>query len=94
MKFHTSGAAGLKSGQSNRKKTLAMFHTRAAGCGLSSSFGSRRRPRTRSRPRSVWQRVSPAIVSDYEDEHDDEDDLSTLRMANQGGRPHFDFAIS
>ena len=52
---------------------------------------SRRRPRTRSR--SVWQRVSPAIVFDFEDEHDDEDDLITLRMASQGGRPHFDFAI-
>jgi hypothetical protein len=50
--------------------------------------------RSRPRPRSVWQRVSPAIVFDYEDEHDDEDDLNTLRMASQGGRPHFDFAIS
>ena len=34
-----------------------------------------------------------AIIFDYEDEHDDEDDLNTLRMASQGGRPHFDFAI-
>ncbi len=35
------------------------------------------RPRTRSRPRSVWQEISTAIVFDYEDEHDDEDDLNT-----------------
>jgi hypothetical protein len=41
--------------------------------------------RSRPRPRSVWQRVSPAIGFDYEDEHDDEDDLNTLRMASQGG---------
>ncbi len=50
--------------------------------------------RPRPRARSVWQGVSPAIVFDYEDEHDDEDDLNTLRMTSQGGRPHFDFAIS
>jgi hypothetical protein len=29
------------------------------------------------RPRSAWQGVSTAIVIDYEDEHDDEDDLNT-----------------
>jgi hypothetical protein len=29
----------------------------------------------------------PAIVFDYEDEHDDEDDLNTLRMASQGVGP-------
>jgi hypothetical protein len=57
------------------------------------SVRPRPRPRTRFRPRSVWQGILIAIVFDYEDEHDDEDDLNTLRMASQGGRPHFDFAI-
>jgi hypothetical protein len=38
---------------------------------------SRRRARTRTR--SVWQRVSPAIVFDYED------NLNTLRIASQVG---------
>ena len=69
------------------KETL-QIHPRAVGADLA-------HPSVRSRPRtrSVWQRVSPAIVFDYEDEHDDEDDLNTLRMASQGGRPYFDFAI-
>jgi hypothetical protein len=44
-----------------------------------------------ARPRSVWKRVLSSIFFDYEDEHDDEDDLSTLRMANQRGQPHFGF---
>jgi len=56
------------------------------------SVRPRRRARARSRARSVWQGVSTAIVFDYEDEHDDEDDLNTLRLASLGGRPHFDFA--
>jgi len=51
---------------------------RAAACGLSSSFGS-------SSSSIRLARVSPAIVFDYEDEHDGEDDLNTLRMASQGG---------
>jgi len=34
-------------------------------------------PSVRPRPRSAWQGVSTAIVIDYEDEHDDEDDLNT-----------------
>ena len=52
----------------------------------------RPRTRTRTRRRSVWQRASLTLYFDYEDEHDDEDDLSTLRMATQGDRP-FDFAM-
>jgi hypothetical protein len=31
------------------------------------------------------QGVPTAKVFDYEDEHDDKDDLNTLRMASQGG---------
>jgi len=75
------------------KKKLYSFIQELRGADLAHpSARSRRRPR--SRPRSVWQWVSTAIVFDYEDEHDDEDDLNTLRMASQGGRLHFDFAIS
>jgi hypothetical protein len=69
------------------EKETFQFHPGAAGCGLSSSIGS-------SSSSIRLQGVSTAIVFDYKDEHDDEDDLNTLRMASQGGRPHFDFAIS
>jgi hypothetical protein len=58
---------------------------RAAGCGLSASFGSFSSSYSFSSSIRL-QRVSPAILSDYEDEHDDEDDLNTLRMASQGDR--------
>ena len=76
------------------KKKLYSFIRELRGADLAHpSVCSRSRPRSRPRSRSVWQRVSPAMVFDYEDEHDDEDDLNTLRMASQGGRPHFDFAI-
>jgi hypothetical protein len=63
------------------KKKLYSFIRELRGADLA-------HPSVRPRPRSVWQGVSTAIVFDYED------DLNTLRMASQGGRPHFDFAIS
>jgi hypothetical protein len=87
-----SPAAGQKNGRSNRKRNFTVSYELRGADLAHPSVRSRRRPRTRSR--SVWQRVSPAIVFDYEDEHDDEDDLNTLRMVSYGGRPHFDFAIS
>jgi hypothetical protein len=89
LRFQVSAQPPTKKTAGQIEKETLQFHPRAAGCGLSSSFGS-----SSSSSSIRLQGVSTDIVFDYEDEHDDEDDLNTLRMASQGGRPHFDFAIS
>ena len=36
-------------------------------------------PRTRARPRSVWQRALPALFFEHENEDDDEDEKQSIR---------------